>query len=393
MELKEKKPANLPTFGNSNLPVNCTPSDWQVKPLRQLVTFLDEKRKPVKDIDRAKMRGAIPYYGASGIIDFVNDYLFDDDLILLAEDGENILSRNSRLAFQISGKAWVNNHAHVLKPNPEMNIAFLTEMLESLNYEKYNSGTAQPKLNKQTCYSLLISFPPKIIEQNAIAEALSDADALIESLEQLLSKKNQIKQGAMQTLLTGKRRLLTFTEDWPLKPIREIAPLQRGFDLLSSKVKFGPYPVVYSNGVLHHHNEYKVCEPGVITGRSGTIGKVTYVNHKFWPHNTSLWVTSFKGNNPLYIYYLFTHIGFERFATGSGVPTLNRNDVHEFKTAIPNCKSEQSEIVAILSAIDTEITTLETKLTKARQLKQAMMQKLLTGQIRLVTPSTEETQT
>ena len=176
----------------------------------RIVTFLDGKRRPVKDVDRAKMRGSIPYYGASGIIDYVNEHIFDEELILLGEDGENILSRNCRLAFRISGKTWVNNHAHVLKPDPDLHIGFLVDYLESLNYDRYNSGTAQPKLNKQTCIKIPIALPPTKAEQEAIAEALSDADALIESLRQLIAKKRQIKQGAMQDLLTGKKRLPGF---------------------------------------------------------------------------------------------------------------------------------------------------------------------------------------
>ena len=174
------------------------------------------------------MRGTIPYYGASGIVDYVNDYLFDEDLILLGEDGENILSRNRRLAFRIAGKAWVNNHAHVLKPTPDVSIGFLTDSLELLNYERFNSGTAQPKLNKQTCMGIPIPFPPTFTEQEAIAEALSDADALIESLEQLLTKKRQIKKGAMQELLTGKKRLPGFSGKWEIKRVSEFGEVVTG---------------------------------------------------------------------------------------------------------------------------------------------------------------------
>lgn len=105
--------------------VGVIPDDWEVCPLHEIVDFLDGRRRPVKDSDRAKMRGDIPYYGASGIVDYINDYLFDDDLILLGEDGENILSRNCRLAFRVLGKIWVNNHAHVLKPKGGNDIGYL----------------------------------------------------------------------------------------------------------------------------------------------------------------------------------------------------------------------------------------------------------------------------
>lgn len=100
--------------GYKRTEIGVIPYDWEVKELRELVEFLDGKRKPIKDSDRLKMQGQYPYYGASGIIDYVNNYLFDEDLILLGEDGENILSRNLPLAFKVSGKIWVNNHAHVL---------------------------------------------------------------------------------------------------------------------------------------------------------------------------------------------------------------------------------------------------------------------------------------
>jgi type I restriction enzyme S subunit len=213
---------------------------------------------------------------------------------------------------------------------------------------------------------------------------LSDADALIESLEQLIAKKRQIKQGTMQELLTGKKRLPGFSGAWKVKPLADVAPLQRGFDLPNSKLQQGPYPVVYSNGILNHHTAFQVKGPGVVTGRSGTIGAVTFIEKNFWPHNTSLWVTNFKSNDPKFVFYLYTTIGLERFAIGSGVPTLNRNDVHDFKISIPPTKAEQTAIATIFSDMDAEIAMLEEKLAKAHQVKQGMMQELLTGKTRLV---------
>jgi type I restriction enzyme S subunit len=154
--------------------------------------------------------------------------------------------------------------------------------------------------------------------------------------------------------------------------------------LPNSKLQQGPYPVVYSNGVLNYHAAFQAKGPGVVTGRSGTIGTVIFVEGAYWPHNTALWVTTFRGNNPKFVFYIYTSIGFERFASGSGVPTLNRNDVHAFKVRIPTSKAEQAAIAAILSDMDAEIVTLEAKLAKARQLKQGMMQELLTGRTRLI---------
>ena len=171
-------------------------------------------------------------------------------------------------------------------------------------------------------------------------------------------------------------------EGWGIKKLSEVAPLQRGFDLPTGKIKKGSYPVVYSNGISNYHNEFKVKGPGVITGRSGTIGKVHYADGNYWPHNTALWVTDFKDNNPRFIYYLYTYVNLEKFATGSGVPTLNRNDVHSFEVLVPSC-SEQKSIAEALSDTDNLIQSVEKLIDKKKKIKQGTMQQLLTGKKRL----------
>ena len=201
----------LPGFGEGkgykDSELGRIPEDWDVVSLNDAVNFLDSMRKPVKSSDRAKMQGKYPYYGASGIVDYVDSYLFNDDLILLGEDGENIISRSSPLAFRVSGKCWVNNHAHVLKPKPGYNIDFLTEYLESLDYSIHNSGTAQPKLNKQKCASLRVINPAEG-EQVAIGSVVTSLTRELSSLNLRLSKTRSIKSAMMQQLLTGRTRLL-----------------------------------------------------------------------------------------------------------------------------------------------------------------------------------------
>ena len=166
-------------------------------------------------------------------------------------------------------------------------------------------------------------------------------------------------------------------DDWEVKSVIDIAPLQRGFDLPNKNLQKGIYPVVYSNGIVNYHNKSQAKAPGIVTGRSGTIGKVTFVERDYWPHNTALWVTDFRNNIPKYIYYLYLAIKLERFATGSGVPTLNRNDVHNFKIAIPKSKEEQKAIAEVLSDTDNLIQALEKRIAKKCLIKQGAMQKLL----------------
>ncbi|HLP37738.1 restriction endonuclease subunit S [Lacibacter sp.] len=173
--------------------------EWEEKRLGDVSVFLDGRRKPIKSQDRAQMKGEFPYYGASGIIDYVNQYLFDEEIILLGEDGENIVSRNLPLAFKVSGKCWVNNHAHVIKPNQGTDIDFLTYSLERVNYVIYNTGTAQPKLNQEVCRNIPLSMP-SFDEQKKIANYLSNIDNKIESVNKQIAQTQTFKKGLLQQM-------------------------------------------------------------------------------------------------------------------------------------------------------------------------------------------------
>ena len=136
------------------------PKGWEVKSFGELVANEDGLRIPVKKSDRAQMAGEFPYYGASGVIDRVDDYLFEGDRLLIGEDGANLVARATPIAFIASGKYWVNNHAHVLAYNGEAELLFLATMINSIDIQKYVSGSAQPKLNQKNLNRILIPTPP-----------------------------------------------------------------------------------------------------------------------------------------------------------------------------------------------------------------------------------------
>ncbi|GAA6391421.1 restriction endonuclease subunit S [Megasphaera massiliensis] len=168
-------------------------------------------------------------------------------------------------------------------------------------------------------------------------------------------------------------RFKGFTDDWEQRKLKDIAPLQRGFDLPTTEMCPGNYPVVMSNGIGGYHSTYKVNGPGVVTGRSGTIGKLQYIEDNYWPHNTTLWVTNFYGNNPKYIYYLYQNLDFSRFTSGSGVPTLNRNDVHDFWGNLPSI-GEQLKIEKFMTNLDEFITLHQRKCEKLKIIKKSMLE-------------------
>jgi len=180
----------------------------------------------------------------------------------------------------------------------------------------------------------------------------------------------------MMSKLVPERRFNEFSGEWDKKTFFEVAPLQRGFDLPTTKIQSGNIPVVYSNGIVNYHNKAMVKAPGVVTGRSGTIGKFHYIKEDYWPHNTSLWVTDFKLNNPKFIYYLYQTIDIDNLATRAGVPTLNRNSVHSYNICLPSIKKEQQKIANCLSSLDSLIEAQNKKVETLKAHKKGLMQQL-----------------
>lgn len=162
---------------------------------------------------------------------------------------------------------------------------------------------------------------------------------------------------------------------WRYGELLDFLELQRGGDLPVQVRRDGIFPIFGSNGVLGRHDSYISSGPGVITGRSGTIGKLFYTEEKFWPLNTSLYVKNFKGNHPKFVYFKLGEIGLERFSTGTGVPTLNRNVAHKEITAFP-ALPEQQKIAAILTAVDDKLDVIARQIAATKTLKQGLMQTL-----------------
>jgi type I restriction enzyme S subunit len=181
------------------------PKAWDFVPMEKAVINRDSERDPVKSKKREEMQGDIPYYGASGIIDHVNDYLFDEELILLAEDGANLVTRTKPISFIIDGKTWVNNHAHVLEPQEDFNIDYLMHFFRTLKYEPFITATAQPKLNQKMLNMIEVPKPPKD-EQEKIAEVLRGLENKFSQLKEEKEQLQRLKKGLMQDLLTGSVR-------------------------------------------------------------------------------------------------------------------------------------------------------------------------------------------
>lgn len=402
--IKEKK---IPS-GYKKTNLGIIPNDWEINELKDVVDFLDHKRKPIKDSDRGKIQGVYPYYGASGIIDYINEYIFDEELILLGEDGANILNRSSPLAFRVQGKIWVNNHAHVLKPKKNNSIGFITEYLESISYEKYNTGPAQPKLNKEIVSHIPIICPP-YQEQKAIANLLNAWDKAIQTTNTLIEQKQNRKKWLMQMLLTGKKRLKGFEkEKWKEVRLGDVfervtkknternqtvvtISAQRGFvmqndyfnKIIASELLDNYFLV--ERGEFCYNKSYSNGYPMGATKRLNDFDKAVvttlYICFKIKDYNKS------SGE-------FFEHL-FDANALDKGLMTIaneggrahgllnvTTTDFFNIRINVPGFK-EQEEISKILSVSNKEIQLLQNKLEQLKEQKKGLMQILLTGKKRL----------
>jgi len=179
---------------------------WKWASIDQITNNHDGRRIPVKRSDRDNMEGEYPYYGASGIIDYVDDYLFDGEFLLIAEDGANLLTRSTPIAFRASGKFWVNNHAHIVQTYAAVPLQYLEIFLESINLQFFVTGSAQPKLTQANLNRISAPLPP-LKEQLFIVEEverrLSVVDKLEATVEANLKQAGGLRQSILKQAFSG----------------------------------------------------------------------------------------------------------------------------------------------------------------------------------------------
>jgi len=379
-------------------------SEWTTSDLAELTVNYDGKRRPVKETERRA--GPYPYYGASGVVDHVEGYLFDGDYLLIAEDGENLRTRQTPIAFMARGKFWVNNHAHIVTGNEKADTRFLMYALQHADISGYLTGAVMPKLTQGNLNRIELSHPC-VSGQRAIAHVLGTLDDKIE----LNRRRNQTLEamaraifrdwfvdfGPVRAKMEAREPYLPADlwqlfpdrlddegkpEGWQARRLDDALILQRGFDLPASGRTHGAYPVMAASGLNGYHNQFMVKGPGITTGRSGVLGRVFYVHTDFWPLNTSLWVKEFKSVSPLYAFELLRGLDFEMFNAGSAVPTLNRNHVHNLPIVLPPKQ--------LIDTFDEQVSPMreaqkhcEDECGFLAQLRDTLLPKLISGELRI----------
>ena len=404
---------NVVPPGYKQTEVGVIPEEWEFRIIDGLIEdktilgHLDGNHGELYPRSSEFKEYGVPYIGANdfsyGFVSFDGcKYLSEDRARLfrkgVAKDGDVLFAHNATVgpvALLVTDYDFVilSTTATYFRCDEEkLNNIFLKYALQSASFVgQYTSVMAQSTrfqvpITVQRKFRLVL---PPLPEQRAIATALSDVDALIASLDKLIAKRRDLKQAAMQELLTGKRRLPGFSGEWEVKRLREIANIKTGSSNNQDKVEEGEYPFFVRSATVERINSYSHdCEAILVPGEGGIGSIFHYIKGRFNVHQRVYVISQFPPDISGKFVYLYMTMHFGAHAMQNSVKatvdSLRLPIFQNFIITVPSTVEEQTAIAAILSDMDTEIAALEQKRDKTRLLKQGMMQELLTGRIRLV---------
>jgi len=388
--------------GYKQTEIGVIPEDWDVKEMEDFtISVASGKSNTTNEL------GDYPIYGSTGIIGYKKQSDYAGDKVLIARVGANAGTVN-----EVSGKYCVSDNTLMVTYQSGIDINFSYYQLINFKLKKLIFGSGQPLVTGSQIKKIAFALPKNKTEQSAIAIVLSDTDALIENVEKLIAKKKAIKQGAMQQLLAGKKRLPGFSGEWVVSPLGKLCNYQNGTALEKYFNKRNGLLVIsignYSEAgkfvetssyidrkyfkelkkfVLNKNDLTMILNDKTAVGT--IIGRVLYIeeNEKYIFNQRTMRLTAKDEIEPLFLYFQINSSKTHKYIVNLSKPGtqiyVNTDDITELPIAFPKSKAEQTAIVSILSDMDAEIEKLEQKKDKYIMLKQGMMQQLLTGRIRI----------
>ena len=380
--------------------VGVIPSDWdydEIQYLAGITTGAKNTQDRVSD-------GTYPFFVRSQTVERINSYSYDGVAVLTAGDGVG----TGKVFHYINGKFDFHQRVYKISEFAERLDGYFFYLYFSKNfYNRIMQMTAKSSVDsvrREMIAKMLIPLPTKA-EQTAIATALNDADALITQIEKLVAKKRAIKQGAMQELLTGEKKLDGYNDDWHEIELRGIVdqfivpmrdkPKRFSGDTPWCRIEDFEGKYLYDSKAKQYVDESTILamnlkvfpKETLIVSCSADLGRCAILKRPLVTNQTfiGLVVNKVKASNEFLYYFMgFNSERLNQLSSGTTIAYLSREQFESFKVIIPKTKDEQTHIAQILSDMDVEIEALENKLNKYKMIKQGMMQNLLTGRIRLV---------
>ena len=367
------------TPGYKRSEVGVIPEDWDVDYIEDVALVATGSKNTQDRIED----GQYPFFVRSQTVERINSYSFDGEAVLTAGDGVG----TGKVVHYVNGRFDVHQRVYRISNFSERIDGYFFYLYFSTHfYNRIMQMTAKSSVDsvrRDMITRMLVPIPPTDAEQRAIATALSDVDALLGGLDRLIAKKRDLKQTAMQQLLTGQTRLPGFHREWEVKRLGEALTICHGKNQREVAVADGPFPILATGGQIGTASRPLFDEPSVLIGRKGTINQPQYMETPFWTIDTLFYCSMKDGNDAKFFYYRFCLIDWMQFNEASGVPSLNARTIEKIAIPCPQ-PPEQVAIAAMLSDMDAELSALEAGRDKTHDLKQAMMQELLTGRTRLI---------
>lgn len=415
------------------------PKEWSITKLKYISCCEDGKRVPLSSDERGKMQGDIPYWGANSIIDYVNDYLIDYEVVLLGEDGAPFFDKTKPVAFYSNGKIWPNNHIHILKSQKDMDSRFLVNSLNIVDYKNYIKGSTRDKLTQADMKEIIIQIPKLKKEQIKISKFLDEKtaqfDSIISKKEALIEKLEEAKKSLISEVVTGKVRVVKTDDgyelverkkeemkdsgvewlgdvysDWCIMSIKRLSRIGRGasprpidnpdyfsddgeyaWTRISDVSATGKYllKTTQRTSKLGASLSVKLEPNKLFLSIAGSVGKPCITAIKACIHDGFVYFPDLKEFYTDYLYYIFEggqcYKGLGKLGTQLN---LNRETVGDIKIAVPNSKDEIVEINNFLqqklAQIEKLIENNKKQILLFKEAKQSLISEAVTGKIEIL---------
>ena len=375
--------------------------EWKEYKLGDVVNILDSKRVPLSSKERSTRQGCYPYYGAQGIIDYIDDFIFDGTYLLIAEDGENLKSQKQNVAQLASGKYWVNNHAHILESNGKSDIRYICYLLNTLDLSGYITGSAQPKLNQANLVKIAFKLPPLEIQKD-IADYLSVFDDKIEVNRKINENLEQQAQALFKSWFVDfepfkngefvESELGMIPKGWRVGTLFDVAEI---FDKkrkpLSGKERENMnrvYPYYGATSCMDYVDDYLFDGIYTLIGEDGSVVKenglpyMQYVWGKFWVNNHAHILQGKNGFSTEMIHVLLSMTNIRHLVTGAVQAKLSQANMQKIILPIPP-KEVVDKIRQLIDIIYENKRILEDESRRLSELRDTLLPKLMSGELKV----------
>src|SRR3989344_3213526 len=400
---------------------NTATKNWRDVELGDVIDFFDSKRVPLNSTQRQNRQGVYPYYGASGVIDHIDDFIFDGDYLLIAEDGENLNSRKLPIAFWARGKFWVNNHAHIVRGKKNVaDTEFLKNWFANANISGYVTGSAQPKLSQQNLKRIKLSLP-EFTEQEQIADILSRYNYLIENISSRIKILEEMAQAIYTEWFVSfhfpdhEKVKMTdsgtefgkIPERWAIKMLPEVLDFLEGPGIRNWQytptgcpfinirlIRNGDIDINSANFISEEeangkYKHFHLQERDMIVSTSGTLGRSAIVREEHLPLMLNTSVIRFKpidGQNYAFMYQFLNATYFQNkilsMASGSAQPNFGPMHLKQIQMLIPSQKILDT-FENLAGPLYAEMLVLLSQNQNLRQTRDLLLPKLVSGEMKI----------